>query len=139
MITVNQYRALVVAMIVCALLGGTFDMLVPNYLVEEFYASQDMQYEVMAESRAYVIATLAILGMLIFIVAIYGLLRLRPWAPRLSIIASLALLIMIPFMGGVAQSGISYAFETLSSYLWGAVVILPYVPPMRAHFERKTA
>ena len=69
------------------------------------------------------------------VVNVYGLMRFRPWAPKVSIWTSVVCYLLLPFMDVAVQSGITSAAISLGSMLWGIVVVLPYASSVvRNHF-----
>lgn len=134
--TPTHYRALLIMSVVVGLLGGFIDLLVPSLLPDAFHAAQKAQDDSM--STVHLLAALAfgIVGLLLYVAALYGLYCFRPWAPRIAIVGTGMILFAWPLFGISAQSGIAVSISYLASYLWGAVLVLSYVPPFKDRFLR---
>ncbi len=78
---------------------------------------------------------MGIIVVILLFVSIYGLFRFRSWAPRLSVIATALSLFCWPFSGAYAQSGLAFSISFLASYLWGAVIVLAFVQPLKKEFS----
>lgn len=66
----------------------------------------------------------------------YGLYAFRPWAPRLAALATAVALVLVVAAGAFVQSGWAIALGYLASYLWGAVLLLAFISPISAKFQR---
>ena len=76
------------------------------------------------------------MGGLLALVCYVGLFRLRPWAPRLALVISALELQLLAFMGADALSLVA---SRLAAYLWGAVLVLPFLPPLNQVFRQGQA
>ncbi|WP_076592111.1 hypothetical protein [Herminiimonas arsenitoxidans] len=136
--TVQYFRLLLIVSFVIGVIGGGIDLVFPELLPEKFHEAQGQyaQYDTFSTSFLLFLIGSAIAIFVVAIVSFYGLYRLRPWAPRLSLVfTSLALLFLV-FAGPSAQSGIAVAACYLSSYIWGAVIVFAFFAPFNAHFRR---
>lgn len=107
-------------------------MLFPNLLSPELIDAQK-QSDMKTPGLALLIQ---IICFALSLCSIYGLYNFRHWAPKLAIAGTFVSLACWPFTGGYAQSGIAVALNFLASYVWGAVLLVPYVTPLRAHFQQ---
>ena len=134
--TINQYRALLIASLIIGILGGALDLIFPSLVPTEFHQVQKTQDSSLSAVRLLLFTGVGILGGGCALVSMYGLYRFRSWAPRLAIVGTVVALACWPFTGAFAQSGLAISMSYLASYLWGAVVVLAYVQPISAHFHR---
>ncbi len=139
--SINQYRVLLMASLILAILGGTLDHIFPALLPDEFHEAQDALDYFYLISAPYLLLfiPLGIFGMGCALFSAYGLYRFRPWAPRLAVAGTVLALISSAFMGAFAQSGYTAAISSVASCLWGAVIFLAYVQPISDQFERNVS
>lgn len=135
--TVKHFRLLLIASFVIGVIGGGIDFVFPELLPETFHEAQ-AQY-----SKDYAISTPLLLfftGLAIVVLGVttasyYGLYRLRPWAPRLSLVSTVLGLLLLLLAGPCTQSGIAIVASYLSSYIWAAVMVFAFSAPFNAHFR----
>ena len=143
MMTTTLYRLLLTAATILGIFGASLDFAFPSLLPEAFHHAQQAYHAQQAQDDAafplplVLLVTIGGIGIVLLIVSTYGLYRFRAWAPRLSIIATMVLLLATPFSGALVQSGIAVTICYLSSYLWGAALVLSFVPPLSAQFKRR--
>lgn len=135
--TINRYRALIIAFVVFGLLGGALDLIFPALVPAEFRQLQGVHDNSLSTMNLLLFGGLGVLGGIIALVSTYGLFRLRTWAPRLAVIGTVLALACWPFAGAYTQSGLAIAISFIASYLWGAIVVLAYVGPLSAQFNRR--
>lgn len=135
--TINRYRALIIAFVVLGLLGGALDLIFPSLVPPDFRQVQEAQDNSLSTMSLLLFGGLGLAGGVCALVSSYGLFRFRPWAPRLAIWGTALALVCWPFAGAYAQSGLAIATSFLASYLWGAIVVLAYVGPLSAQFNRQ--
>jgi hypothetical protein len=134
--TIGRFRFFLVASLVLGLFGALIDFVFPALIPEDFHYAHAQQNQALFTAPLTDILTgmlVILLGMLL--VCVYGLYTLRPWAPRLSVGSTLLALVIEVFLGTYALSGLAFLFTNLSSYLWGAVLILANCPPFNARFQ----
>ncbi|BDB70258.1 hypothetical protein Cthiooxydans_26700 [Comamonas thiooxydans] len=125
----STYRALVIASLGIPLFGMLaeygFD-LVPHELTD-LSQSLLMQSEVGPTDWIFLLAlsVLVVLGLIAF----YGLLRFRAWAPRFTLWSSVATVVVACFSPPIVLSGLGNATSALGFALFGAVLALPYYAP----------
>ena len=134
--TPTHYRALLIASFVVGLLGGIVDLLVPSLVADAFHAVQKTQDDSMSTARLLAALVFGIVGLLLYVAALYGLYCFRSWAPRIAVVGTALILLAWPLFGASAQSGIAVSISYLASYLWGAVLVLSYVSPFKDQFLR---
>ena len=135
--TVAQYRLLLIVFLITGVSGGVLDLVFPGLLPEAFQEAQRAHDDALSTSRmtVFLIAALATLGL--GVASTYGLFALRPWAPRLALMTTALAVVIWPLSGPMTESGVAAALNYLSSYLWGAAVVLANVPPLNAVFQRR--
>jgi hypothetical protein len=136
-VTIAQYRLLLTAFLVLGIAGGALDLVFPSLLPEEFRVAQTQHDDALSTGRTFIFTILGICTLAFGIASIYGLYRIRPWAPRVALVTTVLAVLVWPFGGAFAQSGAAVGLNFLASYLWGAVVVLAYVPPLNSMFERR--
>jgi Na+-driven multidrug efflux pump len=132
--TVQYFRLLLIVSVIIGVIGGGIDLVFPELLTEVFHEAQAeyAQYETFSTWFLLFITAAVVTA----IVSFYGLYRLRPWAPRFSLVSTLLGLLFVVCSGPSAQSGIAVAACYLSSYMWGALIVLAFSAPFNAHFQR---
>ena len=135
--TINRYRALIIAFVISGLLGGALDIVFPALVPAEFRQLQEVHDNSLSTMNLLLFGGLGVVGGILAFVSTYGLFRLRPWAPRLAVLGTVLALACWPFAGAYAQSGLAIATSFLASYLWGALVVLAYVGPISVQFNRR--
>ena len=133
--TISLYRALLVASLVVGVVSAALDPLFPGLLPEQFHAAQASQDEALSTPRLLALSALGVVALVLYVASLYGLYRFRPWAPRIALIGTAFTLVIFPLSGAFAQSGFAVAASYLASYMWGAAVVLAYVPPLSAQFS----
>ncbi|WP_411885566.1 hypothetical protein [Polaromonas sp. YR568] len=128
------FRLMLLASLVCVLIGASIDSVFPSAIPEVLAKARDA-YEVQfyeAMGSGVILA-----GVLIFVVsgvAFAGLFFFRSWGRPLAI-AGTALLLGMGFFAGVGvQSERSMFFGELGSLLWGAVLAISYLSPVKEKF-----
>src|SRR5258708_27494685 len=101
----TQYRLLLVASILVGIVGSALDFVFPSLIPEAFHAAQLAQDEALIAQGFMWPSIFSVVSLLLFIASVYGLYCFRWWAPRLSVIATLAALVIWPLSGAIAQSG----------------------------------
>lgn len=137
--TKHQYRILVAASLVFGLLGGALDLVVPALVPDPFHVAQAEYDETVSAISLSIGLLLGIPGFCMALAATYGLFRFRRWAPSIGVVGTLLSLFAVAFLGPTAQSGPATALTDLSSCLWGASILLPYIPQYRAWFTAEAA
>ncbi len=133
----TNYRWLVIASIAVPVLAEVIERvfmpeLVPQGLRDayESYLAEDQE-----ESIVLALVSGALTAVVATLASIYGLLRFRPWAPGFAVWSSVAVCVMLVFVGSLVLSGLAYAAAALGCALWGVVLVLPYASPeIRAAF-----
>jgi hypothetical protein len=135
--TPRQFRLLLIASIVLGIAGGSVDFICPTLVPAELYDAQDNYDAAMSAWHMWSIRAFVLVGVILLIPSYYGLYRFCPWAPRLAIWMSVIDIILCTLSDVWMQSGIASALSTIASYLWGAVLVLCYVPPLNSQFVRQ--
>ena len=88
-----------------------------------------MSYRGMSLALMAVWATAALVGL-------FGLFRFRSWGRTLSLVVTLAGLLLSAFMGVFLASGIESALFDGTNMVWGAILALSYFSAVSTRFER---
>jgi hypothetical protein len=134
--TPRQFRALLVASVLVALLGLLIDSLLPSFVPESV---RNAELEAMpSELTLAVIAggVIGVLSILLAIGALVGLFLFRRWGRILGVAAPLVALATYPILGFVINSGFAAISYEISSMLWGAVLAIAYFSSLSGLFER---
>lgn len=134
--TRTQFRFLLIASVVVGLVAVFVDLLIPSLVSDAYQAAQNSELESMSLTRFLTSIALVLVGAMLYIASVYGLYRFRSWAPRTAVASTALLLLACPLMGTFAQSGVVTALFELASYLWGAVLVLGYIPAFKDWFAR---
>ena len=132
----TQFRILPGLSIVLGVIGGAVDFLFPSLLAESFREAQKAHDESLAQGRTIFVLVAALATLVLLPPTAYGLYAFRSWAPRLAVLATAVALALVIAAGAFAQSGWAIALSYLSSYLWGAVLLLAFISPISAKFQR---
>ena len=135
--TVRNFRLLLVASLVVGVFGGGVDLAFSELLPEEFHRAQEENDSALPTPHLFLLGALGVVSLFALLACYYGLYMLRPWAPRLSLLATALGLLLVLTSGAYAQSGIAIAASYLASYLWGAVVLVAFLPPFSEQFRRR--
>ncbi len=133
--TKSQFRALVLLSLILGLIGSLLDLVVPSLIPDAIQKAQVEYDAAMSMFRLSVVVLLVIAGLGLSFVAMYGLYRFSRWAPRLAIIGTVISLLALSAIGFTSQSRFASAFISISTSLWGGVVVLCYVDPYRVWFQ----
>jgi hypothetical protein len=63
-----------------------------------------------------------------------GMLFFKRWARSLSFWSTAFLLVYLPFIGSIVESGLAASLYEASSMLWGAALATAYFSPLRTRF-----
>lgn len=136
-ITVRNFRVLLIASLLVAILGGTIDLVFPDLLAEAFHQAMEAEALAISMPRVFLLGALGVVLLITTLAAYYGLYMLRPWAPKLSLLITVLALPFVALAGAAAQSGYAAAALYLSAYCWGAVLLLAFLPPFSNQFQRQ--
>jgi hypothetical protein len=128
------YRAILAASLVVGLLAVAADMFLP--VNDAFRDAQQAHEASLSGVRLLAIAVTTVIGSLLLVASTYGLFTFKRWARRAALTCTVLSLLLVAAVGTFAQSGVSASLSYLGSYLWGAVVVLTYVPPIAPLFEK---
>lgn len=134
--TVQYFRFLLIASFVIGVFSGGVDFVFPELLSETYKEAIDAHYLAFSTQRWLFLGCSMAALFFTVIASYYGLYRLRPWAPRLSLVSTALGLIVVLAAGTSTLSGLATAASYLSSYIWGIVLALVFFTPFNAHFRR---
>lgn len=133
---VTLFRALLVASVASAVLGGLIDVifpgLIPEPLVKTIKALPATPMPALVLASALFLVTFG--GT---ITAIVGLYFFQPWSRKLAVIMTLLGLLFAPLLGLSVRSGWSALFLEISTTLWGAILAMSFVSSLNERFETK--
>jgi uncharacterized membrane protein (DUF2068 family) len=131
----SQYRTILLFSLSLGLAGAFLDFAIPS-LVPIVVLKAMMEHDAaMSTTRLYIGLLLIFAGVGLSLIAMYGLYRFRRWAPRLAVVGTVISLLALPVFNFTSQSGFASALISISSILWGAVVVLCFVEPYRTWFK----
>jgi hypothetical protein len=133
------YRTLLVMSIACALLGGAIDSLVPELIPVSIREAQEALEETGLTTQDIGLIVVGLPYLAAFAICAVALYRFRRWAPRLALYLTIASLLIYPFAGVTVASEWSQLFIEASAVLWGAVVAIAHLPPLRERFAATSA
>jgi hypothetical protein len=137
--TQSQFRILVSVSLLIGAISSALDLLVPSLLPDHFHRPQ-ADYDEVADGLSPGLGLLfAIPAICLALAGTYGLYFFRKWAPRVALAATALTLLAVALFGPTVQSGLGASLGYLSSYLWGASVLLPYLPQYSAWFQGAVA
>lgn len=132
--TQSNYKLIVFLSLVVGIAAGGVDHVFPALLPE---GASEFLEQTVPDEPTWEIVTLGFLGLGMLIMALagtYGLYRFRPWAPRVALLSTVGAVVASVLMGPSVVSGVSAALGYVSSALWGAALILPYLDEYRTWF-----
>ena len=134
--SVRMFRLILIAFIVSSLAGAFIDTLIPGLVPDAFLKAQEAQDELLFTSGYLIFIGLAVITVLVtFVVAIIGLYRFRPWAPKLSLVITVISYPIVGMSGASAMSGVALAVMDLSATCWGVVLAAAYFSTIRDKFS----
>jgi hypothetical protein len=132
--TPSRFRFLLIASLVTGLIGSFLDIVFPS-LVPEALSQAQANYDADYSVPMLILIAVGTLVMLIGgITSAVGLYLFKPWAPRFSIILTVGAIVYMPVFGGVTNSGLSFTVIELSNILWGVLLTVAYVTPIKERF-----
>lgn len=124
------FRVLIVGDLVLSLLGMFVDF-VPGMIPAELLAA----FEATLEPGSLLLPViLAVVGGLLYLVAIFGLLCFASWAPMLALVVIEFRVFLAPWAGPVVQSGWADSLFLASATCSGAVLALAFFSPLKERF-----
>lgn len=129
MLPVTQFRLLLASSVVSALIGAGIDLALPGLVPPDLTSAKEIQDQGMSDAYVLGLAAALVIAFVPTVASIYGLFRLRSWAPKWAFVSTVLGLVFIAFDIASVQSGLAMAFMYLSSYMWGAVLLACYCKP----------
>ena len=127
-------RALLVASLESALVGGTLDALIPGLIPRSLREAQAALDTPEFTARELGLLVFFVAYTAAFLVCVVALFRFRHWAPRATLYLTIASVALYPFLGTGVASEWSQLFVDASGILWGAVLAMAHLPPMKERF-----
>jgi len=133
----NKFRLLIVASLMFAILGETYDYIWPDKISEQII---EFAYELEPEIDGAKMVVLSIIGLaaIIFgVVSFFGLLLFRSWARPMYLAGFIILLPTSLFYGVSINSGVSQVLGDLSLVTSGIILAMLYYSPVSDFYQRK--
>ena len=136
----SRFRGLLVASLILGLLGGFLDLLVPTLIPPELVAAHEaFEDSDLAMSAAVTFGVASVVLVVGGLVSLYGLWFFRRWGPQLAVGLTVLAYLVYPFLGYNLSSGIASTLTDISTLLWGIVLAMAFLPPLRERFSAERA
>jgi hypothetical protein len=144
--TRKQFRIILVLSITTAFLSAGVDIAFPQWTdpFNNVLKQQALDEITNATDTDFMLAKLIALSLvgacfaIAGIIVIVGLFKFRPWAPRLNLVFTSLAVVSMAFMDPVVQSGLASAVYEISTLMWGATLVIPYLSPVSGYFANDT-
>jgi hypothetical protein len=133
--SLRTYRALLVLVVVLGAIGNLCDSIFPSLIPTALRDAAQTVDGATSSARGVTEALVRLPLITVWAISMYGLFTVRRWGPRLSVIATLLLIMSSPLSNYYLNSGWAVVFTQLSLITWGMVVALAYFSPLQAHFR----
>lgn len=130
----THYRLIVMLSLVIGLASAFIDLVFPELIPAPLRLAQEELDAAMSDVHLAALLLIGGPGLLMVLIATYGLYQFRAWAPKLGLIGTGLMLLVTPALGAMAQSGLCITMSYVASYLWGAALVLCFVAPYREWF-----
>lgn len=132
--TDNKFRALTALHLALtfASIGAAFLPTTYSSALGEAYASEPAP--VFLDNESLMIAMICVL-LAVWAASIIGLWVFKRWGRTLSLLSTIATLVITPFFGAALSTGIENALYEAAALCWGAILALAYYSPIRERFE----
>jgi cell division protein FtsW (lipid II flippase) len=132
--TAQKFRALIALHLVLTLAGIGAAFLPNSYsaALSEAYATEPMSTFI--DNDGFWL-TLALTLLALWVAGIVGLWLFKRWGRTLSLYATVAALVIVPFFEPTLLSGLENALYEAAALCWGAVLALAYYSSVRERFD----
>ena len=131
----SRFRALLVASMALGLLGAFIDLAVPTLIPPELAAAHDdFAGSDLGMSAAVTFGVASVVLVVGGLVSLYGLWFFRRWGPRLAVGITVLAYLIYPFLGYNLSSGLASTLTDVSTLLWGIVLAMAFLPPLKERF-----
>ncbi len=137
LMTKYQFRWLVALSLILGILSGVLDLMAPSLLPEAVRTAQDQHWAQMSTFELITSASL-LLAAVVFMLATYGLFFFKKWGPSLSVTATLLGVLAVVVSPFALFSGPAFGLLDLSSYTWGAAVVVCHIEPYKGWFRSES-
>ncbi|MBN8481362.1 MAG: hypothetical protein J0L88_07225 [Xanthomonadales bacterium] len=130
-------RSLVLLSLALGVVGAALDTVIPKLIPITVQNAYDAYAE--ADTRILLPLLVGIFAIVIFVIsviALVGLLLMKPWARGISVWTTVLALATYPFFGPMVYSGWAAMLVEVSMMLWGAALAMCYFSDLRVHFGR---
>ena len=132
--TEKQFRGILLASFVLGIAGAFLDVvaptLIPQPLVDASGSLQDSESQLSMVGLTVAGCVLIVGGL----ISLYGLWFFRRWAPRWALGITVLTYLVYPFFGHTLVSALAATFTDISTLLWGAVLAMAFLPPLKERF-----
>lgn len=87
------------------------------------------------ETHPFILLAILLPWIIAALVGVIGIFLFKRWGRTLSLYSTAIGFLIVPFLGSVASSGLSYALDQASFTLWGAVLAVAYFSPISELFK----
>lgn len=129
MLPITQFRLLLASSVASALIGTGIDLVLPGLVSLDLRSAKEVHDQGLSDVYVLGFTAAFVIAFIPTVASIYGLFRLRSWAPKWAVVTTVLGLVLIAFGIPSVQSGLAMAFMYLSSYMWGAVLLICYWKP----------
>ena len=136
----SRFRGLLVASLILGLLGGFLDLLVPTLIPPELVTTQEALADAdLSMSGAVTFGVASVVLVVGGLVSLYGLWFFRRWGPKLAVGLTALAYLVYPFLGHTLSSGLAATMTDISTLLWGVVLAMAFLPPLKERFSAERA
>ncbi len=130
------YRLLLVFNVLALLSAVMIDIAFPALIPDVYLEAQEYHEASHADSPALLVFFFALI--ISIFVSLYGLFAFRYWAPKFALATTMLGVVASVFLSPSLISSPAEAISELSSYTWGACLVLAFVPPYSHWFKRES-
>lgn len=133
--TKGQYRTIILLSILTGLASAYIDVVFPSLLPEgalDAIAADPTEEPVW---KLVFLVLVALVAVATCLSGTFGLFFFRPWAPKLSLVGTVLTVPTLMLLGVNLSSGVAAALSYASTGLWGAVLLLSFLPEYRSWFR----
>lgn len=124
MLPITQFRLLLASSVASALIGAGIDLALPGLVPPDLASAKEVQDQGLSDAYVFGLAAALVIAFVPTVASIYGLFRLRSWAPKWTFVSTVLGLVVSAFDIASVQSGLAMAFLYLASYMWGAILLI---------------
>ena len=134
----NHFRVPIVSSLLFAVLGGIYDLMWPNPVLEKII---DFAAEVEPEiqgTKLILVGIIVLVALVLAVVSFIGLLIFKPWGRPVYVAGFIIVMPLYAFLGTTIYSGVSQLFYDLSMIASGAILALIYFSPVAEFYQKRS-